>query len=77
VLGIDIGKSSGCAPETIDLTRALAATTDIELGEAAVGDGATDGLVDTEVLGLVEPHAANSEPITTATATETLRLSMR
>lgn len=81
VLEIVVGKSSGCAPDTVDLMSVSAAATDIGVGEAAEGDATTDGDAATEVLGdidavgLMEPHAAISEPATMTTTTERLRLS--
>jgi hypothetical protein len=77
VFGIDVGMSSGWAPDTTDLTCALAAAADIEVGEASAGDATADGraaevgLGEAESVGLLEPHAATSEPTAIATTIET------
>jgi hypothetical protein len=83
VLEIVVGKSSGGAPDTSDLIWALAAATDIGVGEAAIGEATTDGdaaeegLADTEAVGLVEPHAATSDPTAMTATPKRLRLSTR
>lgn len=48
MLGIAVGSSNGCAPDTVDLISVLAAATDVGDG-AAVGDATVEGLGDGEV----------------------------
>jgi hypothetical protein len=67
LLGIAVGKSTGRAPDTVDLISAFAAATDIGIGVTVVGADAV-GVAAEEVLGDdLAVGLDESQPVVTAT----------